>query len=127
MKNPLLKYSIYLLSVITVVCFFIMGFMPYEMEIPVVVLFSITIVLYAIYSIIMKQVDKTELICDTIMFITFNIIGFGMIAFYFTLLPYTFYCVTGNFLLSIIYFATYVTSIWKSLKKKKAIETNANV
>ena len=126
MKNPLFKYSIYFLSVITVVCFFIMGFMPYEMEIPVVVLFSITIVLYAIYSIIMKQIDKTELICDTIMFITFNIIGFGMIAFYFTLLPYTFYYVAGNFLLSIIYFATYAFSIWRFLKKK-AIEANANV
>ena len=119
MKNPLFKYSIYLLSVITVVMFFIMGFYPYEMEIPTIIVFITTVVLYSLYCLIAKQISKIEIIYDTIMFLTFNIIGFGFAAFYVTLLPYTFYTFFVNFFITMLCVVGYIISLVKCFGQKK--------
>ena len=64
MKNHVFKYAIYLLSIITVILFFIMGFYPYEMEIPTVILFAFAVFSYSIFSLINRNITKIELVYD---------------------------------------------------------------
>ena len=123
MKNHVFKYAIYLLSIITVILFFIMGFYPYEMEIPTVILFAFTVFSYSIFSLINRNITKIELVYDTIMFLTLNVIGFGLDAFYVTLIPYTFYIVFINFFLILLYSIAFIVNLSYCFgKKKKKLE-----
>ena len=119
MKNHMFKYTIYLSSIITVILFFIMGFYPYEMEIPTVILFAFTVFSYSIFSLINRKITKIELVYDTIMFLTLNVIGFGLDAFYVTLIPYTFYVVFINFFLILLYSIAFIVNLSCCFGEKK--------
>ena len=118
MKNEVIKYSLYFLSVITVILFAIMGFYPTLMEIPTLISFGLTILIYFAYSIVIKRENKSGFICDSIIFITFNIIGFGFDRYYISLFPFTITILLINLIFCLILIGAYVICTYKTWSKE---------
>lgn len=118
MKINRFKYIIYILAVISFIFFFLMAFSPKLMEVPTLVFSIGTILLYFSYSVVVKNITKFEYLCDSIMFLTFNIIGFALDCFYSMLGLNALLIYLLNSVFCLLYLIAYLSSLRALFGKK---------
>ena len=103
---------------ITVILFVLTGYFPYELELVSRTMLLLTVVIAFIQLRTKKEISNVEFICDTLVFLTFNIIGFGLDAYYLSdINDFPFFIIT-NLVLALFYVVGYGIYVHNFIKNK---------
>lgn len=95
-----------------------MGYFPYELELVSRTMLLLTVVIVFIQLRTKKEISNVEFICDTLVFLTLNIIGFGLDAYYLSdISDFPFFLIT-NLVLALFYVVGYGIYVHNFIKNK---------
>jgi len=119
-------YSVYTVALIAFGLYFCMSFMPDGFVLSFAYFYIVAILLYFIGGISFSRIqNKFEMISDIMLFITLNVIGYGLMWCLITFFPYSIYLLLINVIAAMLFTLAFIIRLTKyiSLDKKQSKES----